>query len=140
MWQTRIATPLPMIDHLSQLPSEEQVLKALERVNEAWLVKYPNPMKIWIQNWDAICPVFKFSINVRKVIYLTNAIESLHSNCRNLNRQRSVFLSDTMLLKALYLATFEATKMDNANPKLRSDVWEPDCYVRRLAPRVMHSR
>ena len=55
-------------------------------------------------------PIFKFSATVRKVIYTTNAIESLNSTYRKLNRQRSVFPSDTALLKALYLATFEATK------------------------------
>lgn len=48
--------------------------------------------------------------NIRKVIYTTNAIESLNSTYRKLNRQRIVFPSDTALLKALYLATFEATK------------------------------
>lgn len=47
---------------------------------------------------------------VRKVIYTTNAMESLNSTYRKLNRQRSVFPNDTALLKALYLATFEATK------------------------------
>ena len=45
-----------------------------------------------------------------KVIYTTNAIESLNSTYRKLNRQRSVFPSDKALLKALYLSTFEATK------------------------------
>lgn len=64
----------------------------------------------WYDNWDAITPIFKFSPDVRKVIYTTNAIESLNSTYRKLNRQRSVFPSDTALLKALYLATFEATK------------------------------
>ena len=63
-----------------------------------------------LYNWDAITPIFKFSPDVRKVIYTTNAIESLNSTYRKLNRQRSVFPSDTALLKALYLATFEATK------------------------------
>ena len=91
-------------------PSEEQALEALGRVTEKWSVKYPNSMKSWKQNWDAICPIFKFSTEVRKVIYTTNAIESLNSTYRKLNRQRSVFPSDTALLKALYLATFEATK------------------------------
>ena len=67
-------------------------------------------MKRWKDNWDAISPIFKFSATVRKVIYTTNAIESLNSTYRKLNRQRSVFPSDTALLKALYLATFEATK------------------------------
>jgi len=56
-----------------------------------------------MKNWDVITPIFKFSAEVRKVIYTTNAIESLNS-------QRSVFPSDTALLKSLYLATFEATK------------------------------
>lgn len=93
-----------------QAPSEEQALEFLERVTKTWSVKYPNSMKSWKQNWDAICPIFKFSMNVRKVIYTTNAIESLNSTYRKLNRQRSVFPSDTALLKALYLATFEATK------------------------------
>ena len=67
-------------------------------------------MKRWYDNWDAIMPIFKFSSDVRKVIYMINAIESLNSTYRKLNRQRSVFPSDTALLKALYLATFEATK------------------------------
>ena len=93
-----------------QAPSEEQALEALERVTEKWSVKYPKSMKSWKQNWDAISPIFKFSTEVRKVIYTTNAIESLNSTYRKLNRQRSVFPSDTALLKALYLATFEATK------------------------------
>ena len=67
-------------------------------------------MKRWYDNWDAITPIFKFSPDVGKVMYTTNAIESLNSTYRKLNRQGSVFPSDTALLKALYLATFEATK------------------------------
>ena len=93
-----------------QAPSEEAALEELEKVTEKWTEKYPNSMKGWNQNWDAISPIFKLSIDVRKVIYTTNAIESLNSTYRKLNRQRSVFPSDTALLKALYLATFEATK------------------------------
>ena len=81
-----------------------------DEVMEKWSVKYPNAMKSWVVNWDAITPIFKFSTDVRKVIYTTNAIESLNSTYRRLNRQRSVFPSDQALLKALYLATFEATK------------------------------
>lgn len=91
-------------------PTEETALEFLEQVTEKWGPKYPNSMKSWSQNGDAISPIFKFSAEVRKVIYTTNAIESLNSTYRKLNRQRSVFPSDTALLKALYLATFEATK------------------------------
>ena len=101
------ATDLKTIYHA---PTEEKAREALDRVNEKWTPKYPNAMKRWYDNWDAVSPIFKFSPTVRKVIYTTNAIESLNSTYRKLNRQRSVFPSDTALLKALYLATFEATK------------------------------
>ena len=90
--------------------SEEAGRKARDLVAEKWSSKYPNSMKRWIENWDAVVPIFKFSEGVRKIIYTTNAIESLNSSYRKLNRQRSVFPSDQALLKALYLATFEATK------------------------------
>lgn len=101
------AADLKTIYHASD---EEKARLALDRVTEKWTTKYPNSMKRWYDNWDAITPIFKFSPDVRKVIYTTNAIESLNSTYRKLNRQRSVFPSDTALLKALYLATFEATK------------------------------
>ena len=54
--------------------------------------------------------VFTEKLSYSPVIYTTNAIESLNSTYRKLNRQRSVFPSGQALLKALYLATFEATK------------------------------
>ena len=91
-------------------PTEQKGAEALDRVTEKWNEKYPNAMKSWYKNWDALTPIFKFSPDVRTVIYTTNAIESLNSTYRKLNRQRSVFPSSTALLKALYLATFEATK------------------------------
>ena len=101
------ATDLKTLYHA---PTEEKAREALDNVAEKWTPKYPNAMKRWYDNWDVITPIFKFSPTVRKVIYTTNAIESLNSTYRKLNRQRSVFPSDTALLKALYLATFEATK------------------------------
>ncbi|MDI9386125.1 MAG: transposase, partial [Spirochaetota bacterium] len=90
--------------------SENDGRKALDHVYEKWSVKYPNALKRWYNNWDVISPIFKFSKDVRKIIYTTNAIESLNSCYRKLNRQRSVFPSSQALLKALYLATFEVTK------------------------------
>jgi transposase-like protein len=91
-------------------PSEEIGHERMERITDKWQELYPNAMKSWKMNWDILSPIFKFSTEVRKVIYTTNAIESLNSTYRRLNRQRSVFPSDTALLKALYLSTFEATK------------------------------
>ena len=103
----KFANDLKTIYHA---PSEDAALKQLERVTEKWEKDYPNAMKSWYKNWDVISPIFKFSADVRKVIYTTNAIESLNSGYRRLNKQRSVFPSDTALLKALYLATHEITK------------------------------
>lgn len=91
-------------------PNADRAEQIRDEVTDKWSEKYPNAMKSWVINWDAITPIFKFSSDVRKVIYTTNAIESLNSTYRKLNRQRSVFPSDQALLKALYLATFEATK------------------------------
>jgi len=89
---------------------EETAFEKMLEITEKWDGKYPNAMKRWADNWDVISPMFKFSAEVRKVIYTTNAIESLNSGYRRLNRSRSVFPSSQALLKALYLATFELTK------------------------------
>ena len=91
-------------------PNEQQGYDNLQRVKERWDEKYPNAMKSWEQNWDILTPIFKFSADVRKVIYTTNAIESLNSTYKKLNRQRTVFPNDKALLKSLYLSTLQATK------------------------------
>lgn len=91
-------------------PNEQQGYENMQRVKGKWDEKYPNAMKGWENNWDVLTPIFKFSSDVRKVIYTTNAIESLNSTYKKLNRQRTVFPSDKALLKALYLSTLQATK------------------------------
>ena len=75
-----------------QAPSEKAALEQLERVTEKWEKDYPNAMKSWHTNRDVISPIFKFSAQVRKVIYTTNAIESLNSGYRRLNKQSQFFL------------------------------------------------
>lgn len=67
-------------------PNEAQGLDNLERVKKKWDSKYPNAMKSWERNWDVLTPIFKFSVDVRKVIYTTNAIESLNSTYKKLKR------------------------------------------------------
>ena len=93
-----------------QAPDEKTGYEALQEVKAKWNPKYPNAMKSWELNWDVLSPMFKFSKDVRTLIYTTNAIESLNSTYKKLNRQRTVFPSDRALLKALYLATLQATK------------------------------
>ena len=70
-------------------PSEEAGYERMKEVTEKWQDHYPNAMKSWSTNWDVISPIFKFSADVRKVIYTTNAIESLNSTYRRLNSKRS---------------------------------------------------
>ena len=103
----KFANDLKTICHA---PTEKEAQAQLDVVMDKWGDKYPHAMKSWYDNWDCISPIFKFSDTVRKVIYTTNAIESLNSSYRRLNRQRSVFPSETALLKALALSTFEICK------------------------------
>ena len=78
-----------------QASDEDKARQALDRVTERWTSKYPNSMKRRYGNQDAITPIFKFFVDVRKVIYTTNAIERLNSTYRKLNCQRNIFPSDT---------------------------------------------
>lgn len=91
-------------------PTEEKARTNLDEVSAKWSEKYPHSMNRWYDNWDAVCPIFKFSMEVRKVIYTTNAIESVNSTYKKLNRQRSVFPSPTALMKSLYLSTMQVTR------------------------------
>ena len=59
-----------------QAPNEQVGYERMLEVTETWKSHYPNAMKSWEINWDEISPIFKFSSEVRKVIYTTNAIES----------------------------------------------------------------
>ena len=87
-------------------PDEKTALTQLDQVTDKWSPQCPYAMKRRSNNRDAISPIFKFSGDVRTAFYTTNAIESLNSTLRRLNRRRSVFSGSQALLKALYLATF----------------------------------
>jgi transposase-like protein len=89
---------------------EETGHQTMLEVKEKWDKIYPNAMKRWSDDWSAVCPIFKYSAEVRKALYTTNAIESLNSQYRKLNSSRSVFPSDDALKKALYLSTLNITK------------------------------
>ena len=85
-------------------PTEEQAQNNLDIVADKWESKYPKLMSSWYSEWDAITPIFKFSVKVRTVIYTTNAVESVNSRLRSMNKRRSVFPNKVSLEKALYLA------------------------------------
>jgi transposase-like protein len=89
---------------------EESGYSNMVEISKKWSKRYPQSMKRWDENWSSICPIFKYSQPVRKALYTTNAIESLNSQYRRINRSRSVFPTDESLKKALYLATLNITK------------------------------
>ena len=59
----------------------------METVTKKWSGQYPSAMNRWHDNWDAVSPIFKFSKDVRTAFYTTNAIESLNSCYRRLNKR-----------------------------------------------------
>ena len=90
--------------------SEEIGKKIMYDVQNRWKQKYPMAMNRWEENWSVICPFYKFSQRIRKMIYTTNSIESLNSGYRRLNKARNVYPSIQSLNKVLYLATRRITK------------------------------
>jgi len=101
------ATDLKTIYHA---PDEASGHENMLEVKAKWDQIYPNAMKRWADNWDIICPIFKYSNVVRRALYTTNAIESLNSQYRRINAGRPVFPSDDALKKAIFLATVNITK------------------------------
>jgi transposase-like protein len=62
------------------------------------------------KNWERVIPSFQFPEEVRKVIYTTNAVESLHASLRKVTRNRGSFPSEEAAFKLLYLALRNASK------------------------------
>jgi transposase-like protein len=91
-------------------PNEEAALENLMYVKEKWGHKYPNAVKSWEENWDNLATFFIFPEYIRKIIYTTNAIESLHSQFRKVTKTRLIFPTDDSLMKMLYLATEKISK------------------------------
>ena len=85
--------------------NEQVGYEQLQEVKKKWGDKYPTALKSWEDNWSSICPFFEYSDEVRKVMYTTNAIESLNRSYRKYTKTKSVFPSNESLMKSLYLAT-----------------------------------
>ena len=81
----------------------------LEHFDEVWGDKYPHVVKSWRNNWEGLTVFFGYPKDIRKVIYTTNAIESLNSVIRTAVNKRKVFPSDQAAFKVIYLATQQAS-------------------------------
>ena len=94
--------------------SETVALENLDSCKEKWGEKYPYAFKPWEDNWNEVCSMFNYIPELRKIMYTTNAIESLNSGFRKFTKIRSVFPSDDSLFKSLYLAQDKITEKWNA--------------------------
>lgn len=56
--------------------SENEGQKARDRIVEKWSAKYPNSMKRWIENWDVVVPIFKFTVSVEQLVTGKNTLEA----------------------------------------------------------------
>ncbi len=90
--------------------TEDEALAELEKFAEKWDEKYPQISKSWQNHWLNLRTIFDYTEEIRKVIYTTNAIESLNSVIRKATRKRKVFPTDESALKVVYLATQAAAK------------------------------
>jgi putative transposase len=75
----------------------------LDNFLRQWGEKYKAIGKLWKENWEHIIPFFAFPAEVRKVIYTTNAVESLHMSLRKIIKNRGSFPSEEAALKLLFL-------------------------------------
>ena len=87
--------------------SEEAGLAALDDFDEKWGGRYPLAVKSWRNNWSEVSTFFRYPVEIRKLIYTTNMIESFHRQLRKVTKSKSVFPTDDALLKMLYLATMD---------------------------------
>lgn len=102
-WKERklVATDLKAIYRAA---SERQAATELEDFISKWGGKYQAIGKLWKDHWARITPFFDFPAEVRRMIYTTNAVESLHMTLRKIIKTRGSFPSEEAALKLLYLA------------------------------------
>ena len=84
-------------------PTIEAAERALEQFDDAWGQCYPMSVASWRNHWDGLTTFFKYPGELRKIVYTTNAIESLHSQMRKNISNRKLFPNDESVIKILFL-------------------------------------
>jgi putative transposase len=109
-WKERkaITTALKPIYQADNADAAAQALEAFDQ--GPWGRKYPAIAQSWRRNWEAVIPFFAFSAEVRKIIYTTNAIESLNASVRKAIRNKGHFPSDQAASKLIWLALRNITE------------------------------
>lgn len=90
--------------------TEQQAECALEAFGKKWDSKYPTIRQMWRTHWERIIPFFDYPADIRKVIYTTNAIESLNRSLRKVIKTKGAFPNDASILKIFYLALAQIAK------------------------------
>ena len=102
----RVAADLKAIYRAAtERQAEQELMEFIGR----WGDKYQAIGKLWKDNWERVIPFFEFPPDVRRVIYTTNAVESLHMSLRKIIKTRGSFPSEDAALKLLYLALRNAS-------------------------------
>ena len=89
-------------------------LENLTRSIEKWNSKYPLVFKSWKENWETISTFYRFSNELKKIMYTTNVIENLNRQYRKVLKTKGSLPNDEALIKILYLVTQNVEKRDNA--------------------------
>ena len=102
-WKERraVAADLKSIYRAS---TEQQAEQELNEFVARWGHRYPTIGRLWREHWEQVIPFFAFPAEVRRVIYTTNAVESLHMSLRKVIKTRGSFPSEEAAMKLLYLA------------------------------------
>ena len=90
--------------------SAESAQAALDAFAEKWDDRFPSISRSWQDRWQQVIPFFAYPPEIRKVIYTTNAIESMQSQLRRVTRQRGAFPTPESAKKVLYLALDRISK------------------------------
>src|SRR5262249_283081 len=85
-------------------PTAEAAEQELNHFAEKWSQTHRGIEALWRRNWERVIPFFAFPAEVRKIIYTTNAVESLNMSLRKITKMRASFPSEQAALKLLYLA------------------------------------
>ena len=88
----------------------EHAEQQLEEFAAKWANKYPTIPEIWRRNWTRVIPFFAFPAEIRRVVYTTNAVESLNMTLRKVIKTRGSFPNEEAARKLLYLALRNASK------------------------------
>jgi len=88
----------------------EEAKEYLSALREKWADRYPILPKLWESAWERVTVCFSFPLPIRRILYTTNAIESLHSVLRRAMRNRSSFVSEEAALKVMFLALSRHSK------------------------------